>query len=577
MKTIQNIAIATLFTFVSLFGTLHAEAHFPWLAVDGEGKPVLFFGEDLSDRTYPFPDSMREFKIQQRDKAGQSQRFEMKPVSTETLVGLKASESAKSEGSLYGTQPYGIYHGSKLVYFVQHFPGSGPSTWIDSASDSMLRASITPHGDGIRVAVHWNDQPLTNVEVKLFCREGHQEAAAKTSEQGVVTFTGDELEAGLNAVMVGFTDSGASGTFESVPFQATSNYLTATFNWPDQSSDSGSGDSGSSDSGSSDSGSSPKVAKPSSMTKADFSVNVHPSSLPDLPLELTSFGGAIAKGTLFVYGGHTGNAHSYSTAEQSDALWSLDLQGGKEWVSLPSGPRLQGLAMVGHGDSVVRIGGFTAMNEEGDEQDLQSQGSVSRYDVATRTWKELTALPEPRSSHAAAVIGNDVYVVGGWSMAGESETKWLGTAWTADLSKEPLQWKAMSSPTFRRRALSVAAHQGRIYAVGGMDQDSGPSTRVDVYDPKSAQWTQGPALVGEPMTGFGCWAQSLGGRLYVSTISGNIQRLSEDEQAWEIVGHYEPARFFHCMLPLTEKSMVMVGGANMSIGRFTNLDKVEIE
>ena len=74
-----------------------------------------------------------------------------------------------------------------------------------------------------------------------------------------------------------------------------------------------------------------------------------------------------------------------------------------------------------------------------------------------------------------------------------------------DLADRNPEWKALPKAPFERRALAVAAHDGRIYAIGGMSDD-GPSTRVDVFDPQSGTWAEAPALQGEPIEGFGCSA-----------------------------------------------------------------------
>ncbi len=541
------IAVATLLPNL-------ASAHFPWLMINDEAKPVLFFGEDLSDRTYHLPKNLAAFPLKHSIGSGNTHELTMQSIESETLVGLTATESLKPEGCLFGTQIYGNYHGTKLVYFVQHFLGDDPKKWQSPPSDFNLQAKLEPLQDGIRVSVFWDQKPLADAQVKLSCNEGHEEGSATTDASGVVTFSGEQVEDGLNAIMVGFADKDASGTFNGEPFTSTSNYLTATFNWTSES----------------------KPATAANLpTKGK--VQVVASEYPDLPTELTSFGGAVAGGKLYVYGGHIGAAHSYSTAEQSDALWSLDLKQPKSWEQMTSGPRLQGLAMVAHGQSVVRIGGFTAMNAEGEEHDLHSQSSVARFDTTSKKWVELTPLPEPRSSHSATIVGDQVFVIGGWTMSGDEDTQWHDTAWTADLSAQPIQWKPIATPPFQRRALSIAAHDGKIYAIGGMSKEGGPTTRMDVYDPQSNQWSEGPSLQGESMTGFGCWAEPLGGKLYASTVSGNVQKLSADGKQWSVVGTYQPGRFFHCMLPMDDRQMVMVGGANMSVGRFTNLELVQIE
>jgi N-acetylneuraminic acid mutarotase len=554
MKNNRSKTVSTILFALAIVFPNFASAHFPWLITDKDAKPVLFFGEDLSDRAYPMPKSLSAFPLKHVNTRNTSEALSLQPTETETLVGLVATRPVEPTGCIFGTQTFGNYHGTKLVYYVQHFLSDDPQDWQGPPDTMAMAARIKPHEDGIRVTVVWNEKPLGDAEVTLSSEDGKEQGKSKTDAEGSVVFTGKQLKPGLHAVMVGWKDSQASGSTDGQSYASTSNYLTATFQWKP-------------DAVQKDHGASLDTAS---------DIRVTASQLPDLPIELTSFGGAISNGRIYVYGGHIGDAHSYSTDEQSDAFYSLDLNQAKDWDELPSGPKLQGLAMVAHQQSVIRFGGFTAKNAEGEEHDLHSQNLVARYDPETRTWNDLTPLPEPRSSHAATLLGNNVYVIGGWAMSGDEDAKWHQTAWVADLDQQPLVWKPIANPPESRRALAVAAFNGKIFAIGGMDKEGGPSTRMDIYDPQSDKWTQGPSLEGESMTGFGCWAEPMGGALYASTISGTIQRLDRDLQKWTIVGTYEPGRFFHCMLPWGESQFVMVGGANMEIGRFTNLDLVQL-
>jgi len=46
------------------------------------------------------------------------------------------------------------------------------------------------------------------------------------------------------------------------------------------------------------------------------------------------------------------------------------------------------------------------------------------FDPAKNSWQKLPPLPEPRSSHALAVIGDKLYAVGGWPLdTGRREAK----------------------------------------------------------------------------------------------------------------------------------------------------------
>ena len=308
----------------------------------------------------------------------------------------------------------------------------------------------------------------------------------------------------------------------------------------------------------------------------DAKVSVAANVYPGIPELVTSFGAAISNDALYVYGGHTGRAHEYYAEAQAHTLRKLDLKNPKGWESLGEGPGLQGLAMVAHGGKLYRIGGFTAKNQDGEDQDLWSQPGVACFDPATNKWTDVAPLPEPRSSFDAAVLGDQIFVVGGWTMQGDKDTQWLKTAHVLDLSADVPAWKKLPDPPFERRALSVAAHDGKIFAIGGMQRIGGPSTRVDVYDLKSRTWSQGPSLGGEGMEGFGSSAFAVGGRLYVTTYSGRLQRLAADGKSWESLHTLDRARFFHRLLPLSDNKLLAVGGASMTSGKFDELDVIQV-
>jgi N-acetylneuraminic acid mutarotase len=217
------------------------------------------------------------------------------------------------------------------------------------------------------------------------------------------------------------------------------------------------------------------------------------------------------------------------------------------------------------------------MNKAGDAEDLRSQAAFARLN-ADNTWQSLPDLPEPRSSHDAAVVGNKLYVVGGWNMQGSggSTAKWHDTALSVNLADPNAAWKPIAPPPFKRRALALAEFQGRLYCIGGMQSEGGPTTAVAIYDPKTDQWSDGPHLLGGPMDGFGAAAYACQGGLYVTTSSGSIQRLNADGKSWEYVGQLAHPRFFHRMLPWQNDKLVIVGGANMGTGKTNELELLDL-
>jgi len=308
---------------------------------------------------------------------------------------------------------------------------------------------------------------------------------------------------------------------------------------------------------------------------------------PELVEAITSFGAARVGNNLFIYGGHTGDAHDYWNESQSNSLSRLNLTAiDQGWQKIAQGPRLQGLAMVAYKGSLIRIGGFAATNKKDDEQNLVSTDSVAELiptnDPSKNLWKELPPLPEPRSSTDATIIGDDLYVVGGWQLGGAqvndtADRKWHETGWKMDLSAPVRTWKPIAAPPFQRRAAALCGYMNRLYVIGGMTGKGEPTTEVEVLDLATQTWSHGPSLPGEGMSGFGAAALEINGKLVATTHDGKVVRLSEDTQSWELLGETANARFFHRMLPIDSNRFVSLGGASMTEGKFTSPEVVTMK
>lgn len=304
------------------------------------------------------------------------------------------------------------------------------------------------------------------------------------------------------------------------------------------------------------------------------------AKLPPLPDKISSFGAAIVGDDLYVYGGHIGGAHQHSKDNLSHKFSRLRLAAPSEWETLPVGVALQSPALVAHGGKVYRLGGLTAHNAQKEVEKLESVTDFECFDPKTNRWTKLPPLPEPRSSHDAVVVGDLLYVMGGWDLG--KEQAWHETAYVADLSQASPEWKPLPKQPFKRRALAVAEHQGKIYALGGID-DKTPSLDVDVYDPATRQWSIGPKIptaaaggehMGPGLNGFGCAAVGVGGKLYLNTMDGTIHTLAPDGMTWQPFAQLEQPRFFHRMLPHGNELLIL-GGASMK-GHLDSIERVKI-
>jgi N-acetylneuraminic acid mutarotase len=531
----------------ALISTSAVQAHFPWVVRGEDGKVAYFFGEGLNDRTYKLPPAIAAAKLAYFAD-GSLQPIEVHAVEREDFAGLVSDSQVPANALLISKTTFGIYKGARLDYYTMHQAGPLPSdrTVYDSMrSESELFAEIVDADKGVDVYVTWQGKPIADIEVHLYCADGHEEGNAKTDATGKVSFTDKEVEEGLNGIMLGHTVKQA-GKLKDAAYESASHYLTMTFHDPSE-------------------------------DKADMdSSSSLASSLAPLPFEITSFGAVRAGNAIYVYGGHTGNSHSYSNEDQSNKLLKLDLsKPSSEWSEIATGERLQGLGMVHHDGKLILVGGFTALNDAGDEHDLHSQATVKTYDLSTGTWGELPSLPEPRSSHDVAMVGDVLYVVGGWSMDGEKEAEWRSTAWSMDLASDDPKWVSVTEPPFQRRALATVAHAGKLFVIGGMNKQGGPTKDVVIYDPSTKAWSESTALNGSSaMAGFGASGWSLDGKLIITTYEGDIQVWDETDKMWKQAGKTADARFFHRMVPLDANHLVSIGGANMEQGKYLNLEPV---
>ncbi|WP_254510490.1 DUF3386 family protein [Anatilimnocola floriformis] len=308
------------------------------------------------------------------------------------------------------------------------------------------------------------------------------------------------------------------------------------------------------------------------LLKADSPAVSH-KELPAIKVGVTSAGAAIAGGNLYVYGGHMGSAHNYSADQQTGALLRLNLAKPEAWEEVSTGPKRTGLAMVGYKGQVYRIGGWESRNDKGEKWLLYSSKDFSRFDPATGKWTELTPMPRGRSSHDAAIVGDHLYVVGGWELNGEGDGDWHNTALVCDLSQEKLAWKEIAKPEFFRRALAVAGYQGKLYVLGGMTNDNEVTQAVSIYDPKSDKWSEGPKLPGSGMAAFGPSAFGGNDGLYCTVQDGSLLRLSNDGKSWEKAATLKHPRFFHRLVISDDQQILVVAGTSRT-GKTTETEAI---
>ncbi|MFO0906444.1 MAG: kelch repeat-containing protein [Pirellulales bacterium] len=533
----------SLFLFLTLacgawLQPIAAQAHFLWLVRDAQhgGKIQVYFGEAAEPDDPALLSKVAAAEVWSLEGRGQPKSLPL-THSSDSLTADQARPATSILRHNYGVVEKG---GAPflLKYYAKAYPYALPGTWNAVRDAERLPLEVTPAlaADGLRLTVTWAGKPLPGAVVTVNGPGIDSKLEGPADAEG--RFVCQLAQPGLYSIRAKHSEETA-GTHDGKEYKSVRHYSTLSLNY----------------------------------APAQLSPAAH--DLPPLAKGTTSFGGAVVGDALFVYGGNYGSAHEYANEDQSGDLWRLDLHKPGQWEVVSTGPRLQGLAMVEHRGKLIRVGGFTAQNKTGEPQNLVSQSDVARFDPQTRTWESLPSLPQPRSSHDAALIGDTLYVVGGWALKGESKnSQWHETALALDLSADKLAWREIAAPPFKRRALALAEWRGKLVCVGGMMESGGPTTAVAIYDPAANRWSEGPALQGSAMDGFGASAFACQNSLYVTTVTGSIQRLSGEGKAWEYVGQLAQPRFFHRLLPWQGTQLLVVGGANMEEGKTEALEKL---
>ncbi|EKX45986.1 hypothetical protein GUITHDRAFT_138477 [Guillardia theta CCMP2712] len=132
---------------------------------------------------------------------------------------------------------------------------------------------------------------------------------------------------------------------------------------------------------------------------------------------------------------------------------------------------------------------------EGEEDEIASSPSPSSPDGQRAAVH--ASLPHPRLGCSAVVVGGSVFVAGGISSDGV-----LSSLLVWELLDG--SWRSLPSMQQRRKNFQVVAHQNRIFALGGEDEDGHVLSSVEMFDLSANRWTSCPPLQQPRSDFFAC-------------------------------------------------------------------------
>lgn len=216
-----------------------------------------------------------------------------------------------------------------------------------------------------------------------------------------------------------------------------------------------------------------------------------------LPRALHHVNAAVLDGELMVLGALEG----FAFTARGDTL-VLEGDAWRARSSMPVGRQRGSAGVAVIGSDVYLVGGFRA-------------GAVDDVDVyrgAEDRWERLADLPGARDHGGAVAVAGLVYAVGG-RQGGIGSVE--ADLWRFDPANPEAGWVALSPMPTARGGFALGVSGDRIIVVGGEGNPSEPSgvfPQAELYDPADGRWYRLPDM---PAPRHGMQAVAVNGVLYV--------------------------------------------------------------
>ncbi|XP_066591884.1 kelch-like protein 10 [Prorops nasuta] len=220
------------------------------------------------------------------------------------------------------------------------------------------------------------------------------------------------------------------------------------------------------------------------------------------------------------------------------------------WVEVrevdPSGPRAyHGTAVVGF--DIYVIGGFDG---------LDYFNSCRRFNAVTKVWREVAPMNFKRCYVSVVVLNDLVYAIGGFDGHNRQST-------AERYNYKTNQWSLVASMHFQRSDASATMLNDKIYITGGFSGTEVLNS-AEVYDPETNQWTM-IAPMRSRRSGVSCIAYH--GAIYVIGGFNGISRMCSGEKynvatnTWsQVPNMYNPRSNF--AIEVIDDMIFAIGGYN---------------
>lgn len=243
----------------------------------------------------------------------------------------------------------------------------------------------------------------------------------------------------------------------------------------------------------------------------------------------------VSGNSLYALGGNKSqNPHDFSKEAILGDVYRFDLA-TRMVEALPAMPEAtqSGAAVIAGAridQSIYVLGGIRNPGEK-----YQSSDSILRYRMRSKAWQEeIGHLPGPRSMFSTVQHGGQTWILGGSQVTGHGGGLIAETWQWSGAPDEPATVVPEAAIPTPRRSFGAAVLGGKLYAVGGLGAESKIVETVNVYDFEAKTWSDAPA----PKTArvFPSVAVAAG-KLY---LSGGFARVDGHFQKVESIEVFDP-------------------------------------
>jgi hypothetical protein len=209
------------------------------------------------------------------------------------------------------------------------------------------------------------------------------------------------------------------------------------------------------------------------------------------------------------------------------------------------------------GQTVYVVGGFGS--------DARTSATVEQFDVVSGRWSHGVPLPRPLNHMSAASYGGSLYVVGGYAQTGDTSAGAVRDFWRFDPATH--RWSAMPRAPIARAAAGAAVLGNRLYVAGGRSDTMTTISSTAIFDFSTGRWSLGPPLhharehVAAVAAAGAVWL--LGGRALGQGNFADVERLRPGAHAWQRMPPMPLARSSFQAVAAAGK-IVIVGGEDSS-------------